>query len=130
MEKDDKDKRSFPVKFAKYEKVEIIDFALAQTNWNDTVRYLIEKEIYENGIRNLSKIIPKERDNEYFDSLFKDRDIKRQDIKIESNTIRIEKIEAANKPSNEDPEELPSEEKEIDKPKEQVENVVIFDEYM
>ncbi|WP_034869095.1 hypothetical protein [Clostridium lundense] len=44
----------------------LIEFAEKQTNFTDTIRYLIQKEIYENGIRNLQEHIPTTRDDEYF----------------------------------------------------------------
>lgn len=62
-------KRQFPIKFKKNEKTEILEFANMQSNFNDTIRYLIEKEIAENGIRNLQEHIPPVRDNQYFKSL-------------------------------------------------------------
>ena len=37
---------------------ELMKFASAQTNFTDSVRYLIEKEIFENGVRNLQEYIP------------------------------------------------------------------------
>ena len=36
---------------------------------NDTITYLIEKEIAENGIRNLQGIIPYSRSKEYFEKI-------------------------------------------------------------
>ena len=45
---------------------ELIAFVNAQGNLNDTITYLIEKEIAENGIRNLQNIIPAKRDKNYF----------------------------------------------------------------
>lgn len=49
----------------------IMEFLDKQTNRNDMFRYLIEKEIYENGIRNLENIIPSKRSAEYFKEYFK-----------------------------------------------------------
>lgn len=40
----------------------VIDFLTNQSNFNDAIRYLIEKEIAENGIRDLSTCIPSIRD--------------------------------------------------------------------
>jgi hypothetical protein len=40
-----------------------------QDNFNDAVIYLIEKEIYSNGIRDLSSLIPKKRSDEYFSKM-------------------------------------------------------------
>lgn len=61
-------KKAFPVKFKKDEAAEVLEFANIQSNFCDTVRYLIEKEISENGIRNIQKFIPPVRDAEYFNS--------------------------------------------------------------
>lgn len=41
---------------------EIIEFIEKQSNLNDAIRYLIEKEITENGIRDLVKFIPAKRE--------------------------------------------------------------------
>lgn len=59
-------KKQFPIKFKKNEREDILEFANKQTNFNDTIRYLIEKEIAENGIRNLQEYIPPVRDHNYF----------------------------------------------------------------
>lgn len=40
---------------------EIMDFINLQSNLSDTVYYLLQKEIAENGIRNLQQWIPQER---------------------------------------------------------------------
>lgn len=45
---------------------ELITFVNTQSNLNDTITYLIEKEIAENGIRNLQNFIPAKRDKNYF----------------------------------------------------------------
>lgn len=63
---DKKIKKQFPIKFKKNEREDILEFANMQTNFNDTIRYLIEKEIAENGIRNLQEFIPPVRDKSYF----------------------------------------------------------------
>lgn len=44
----------------------LIKFADMQSNFTDAIRFLIEKEISKNGIRNLQKIIPAKRDEKYF----------------------------------------------------------------
>lgn len=44
----------------------LIEFAEKQENFTDTIKYLIEKEIFENGIRDLQTIIPNKRSDEYF----------------------------------------------------------------
>lgn len=44
----------------------LIEFAEKQGNFTDTIKYLIEKEIFQNGIRDLQTIIPTKRSDEYF----------------------------------------------------------------
>lgn len=46
---------------------ELIEFANKQSNFTDTIRFLIEKEIFNYGIRNLQEIIPEKRDKTYFE---------------------------------------------------------------
>lgn len=41
-----------------------LEWISAQSNFSDSIRYLIEQEIILNGIRNLGKYIPQERDLE------------------------------------------------------------------
>lgn len=48
---------------------ELIEFVNKQSNLNDTITYLIEKEIAENGIRDLQNVIPAKRDKNYFKKL-------------------------------------------------------------
>ena len=45
---------------------ELITFVNKQSNLNDTITYLLEKEIAENGIRDLQNVIPAKRDKSYF----------------------------------------------------------------
>ena len=47
----------------------ILDFVKEQSNLSEVVTYLIEKEIYENGIRNLVEYIPMIRTDEYFSKM-------------------------------------------------------------
>jgi hypothetical protein len=44
----------------------LIEFVNKQSNLNDTIKYLIEKEIFQNGSRNLQNFIPAIRDEKYF----------------------------------------------------------------
>ncbi len=46
---------------------ELIEFANKQSNFTDTIKFLIEKEIYYHGSRNLQEIIPGKRDKKYFE---------------------------------------------------------------
>ena len=48
----------------------VIDFIEKQSNFSETMTYLIEKELYENGNRDLVYHIPIVRNQEYFESLF------------------------------------------------------------
>ncbi len=43
----------------------LIKFVNLQSNLTDTIRYLLEKEISQNGIRDLQQIIPSKRTNKY-----------------------------------------------------------------
>lgn len=55
----------------------VVDWLKAQSHYEDAIIYLIQKEIYENGIRDLSYSIPRMRNDSYFEELFfknKDRD--------------------------------------------------------
>jgi hypothetical protein len=71
-----------------------------QFNFNDSVIYLIEKEIYQNGIRDLSSLIPRQRTNDYFNNLFEKEEpyvqqsIEDKNIKLkESSTAEIKSKE-------------------------------------
>jgi predicted nucleotide-binding protein (sugar kinase/HSP70/actin superfamily) len=44
----------------------LIQFVNMQSNLNDTIKYLIEKEIAENGMRNLQNFIPSKRSEKFF----------------------------------------------------------------
>lgn len=58
-------KTQWRIRFRK-NKHKVIEWAEAQGNFNDAVTYLIEKEIAENGIRNLENFIPAKRTSEYW----------------------------------------------------------------
>ena len=47
----------------------VMEFVLAQTNFSEAITYLIEKELYENGLRDLVKYVPMLRTTEYFDTV-------------------------------------------------------------
>lgn len=55
-------KSSYSFRPRQDEAEEIKQFLMKQTNFGDAIRYLIEKEIMENGIRDMSKHIPAKRD--------------------------------------------------------------------
>ena len=56
----------FTIRFKNTVDPRIIEFANLQDNFSDTILYLIEKEIGENGIRNLQTVIPPVRSIEGF----------------------------------------------------------------
>ena len=66
----EKDKMQFSVRLKKGVHPLVIEFTNKQTNFTDTVLYLIEKEIAENGVRNLQEHIPAVRN--FLDSRAKD----------------------------------------------------------
>lgn len=65
----DKNLKGFSFKITKNEKKEIVDWIKAQSNLTEAIRYLMEKEIFENGTRNLAKFIPIERDAQFFKNI-------------------------------------------------------------
>lgn len=67
-----KQRTEFSIRFKKSKK-QVIEFANLQGNFNDTITYLIEKEIAENGIRNLQMFIPIERNEEYFRHILREK---------------------------------------------------------
>lgn len=56
------------VKFKHTEKT-CIDFINKQGNYTNAIKYLIMKEVHENGLRNLSNFIPSELSDEYFEQI-------------------------------------------------------------
>lgn len=61
-------KKQFSLYFKK-DLTNVLEFANMQTEFSDVMTYLIEKEIYENGLRDLSEIIPRKRSNAYFERM-------------------------------------------------------------
>lgn len=58
------------VYFKDSEMLELVEeFLSKQTNFSDSIMYLIEKEIAENGIRNLGEFIPQVRSKEYWSEI-------------------------------------------------------------
>jgi hypothetical protein len=47
----------------------VLEWMETQDNATEALVYLIEKEIFENGIRNMELYIPRKRSDEYFESL-------------------------------------------------------------
>ena len=64
-----KDPTRFSGKFKKGVDSKVLEWMELQDNFSDAVAYLIEKEIAENGIRNLVNFIPQKRSKEYFKSI-------------------------------------------------------------
>jgi hypothetical protein len=46
----------------------ILDFVDMQSNFSDVVTYLLEKEVFENGLRDVSQFIPQIRTQAYFEN--------------------------------------------------------------
>jgi hypothetical protein len=59
----------FTIRFKNSVDPRILEFANLQDNFSDTILYLIEKEIGENGIRNLQTVIPPVRSIEGFSNM-------------------------------------------------------------
>lgn len=63
----DKLKKSYTFGMRRDESIPVLEFLMKQTHLSDALRYLVEKEIAENGIRDLSKYIPSVRGQAFFD---------------------------------------------------------------
>lgn len=61
--------RPRPFRPKKGEEKEVLEFLEIQDNLGDSIRYLIQKEIAENGVRNLQEYIPAKRNKEYFKNI-------------------------------------------------------------
>jgi len=68
-----KDPCRFSGRFKKDANKEIFEFAKMQYNFSDAITYLIEKEIHENGLRDLSQVIPPVRSSEFFNNISDNR---------------------------------------------------------
>lgn len=86
---------SFSIKFKDTTDNRVPKFVAMQSNITDTILYLIQKEIAQNGIRDLQTIIPRIRD---IDNFF--------DENSQSKTIYHEKPETVYIPNNEEPEKI------------------------
>lgn len=82
--KKEKEVKAYTFKPRKEEDNRIIEFIETQSNLNDTIRYLIEKEVYTNGIRDIVKYIPAMRDEEYFN--FNNEELCSRPINVNKNT--------------------------------------------
>jgi hypothetical protein len=74
----------------------VMEFVLAQTNFSEAITYLIEKELYENGSRDLMKFIPMIRSNEYFESQPQHEPVKEleadEPVEVKSEPVKVEKV--------------------------------------
>lgn len=61
MKKTKQPGENISLKTKKNEDPSIMNWINAQTNLMDSLRYLIEKEVFQNGVRNLQTFIPAER---------------------------------------------------------------------
>ncbi len=81
------------IRFKNTISTKVKEFIKAQTNFSEAVTFLIEKEVYENGIRNLIKYIPALRDEDFFENqiFFKAKEnvpeVKTEEKKEEKKTI-------------------------------------------
>ena len=78
--------KNFTYKFKKKEDPNIISWIEAQDNITDSIRYLIEQEILNEGIRNLQEYIPAVRKNKKI----KVKYIKHKEVKKVSLLTNIE----------------------------------------
>lgn len=86
---------SFSIKFKDTTDNRVLKFVAMQSNITDTILYLIQKEIAQNGIRDLQTIIPRIRDiDNFFDENSQDK------------TIYPKKTETVYIPNNEEPEKI------------------------
>jgi hypothetical protein len=89
----------------KYGKPDVIDFLNLQGNINDAISYLIEKEIAENGLRNLESFIPVKREKEFFKTpgninTEKKKDVNKKNIvETEDEIVKIDETENDDKAS-------------------------------
>lgn len=77
-------KTVFSVRFKKANE-EVIQFAMMQSNFSDAITYLIEKEIAENGFRNLADHIPMKRNLNYLLSQISEKDFTEEIQKPQKN---------------------------------------------
>lgn len=87
-------KRVRPLSLKKNEEKEIYDFVELQTNLSDTLVYLIQKEIAENGVRDLQMHIPAKRTIESVKELL---DIKNnnilKEVPVDQEVVEEKKVE-------------------------------------
>lgn len=55
-------RRQFSVRFKNTVDQRVLEFANCQSNFTDTILYLIENEVAKNGIRNIQEHVPVVRD--------------------------------------------------------------------
>lgn len=72
---------------------DVIQFINLQSNFSESMTYLIEKEIYQNGYNDLIYHIPIIRSNDYWEELFensKDNESKEVKNNIENKSVKSE----------------------------------------
>ena len=115
-------KRRYSVKFSVDEEREVLEFALIQDNWNDTIRFLIQKAIAEYGIVDMSQITPGKRDKSYFNSI--DPKYMEQAIStVEANNSEL--VIELNKEENNTPDPKKNEDNEKNEKKMTEKNIII-----
>jgi len=82
------------IRFKKNISNEVIDFIKSQKNFSETITYLIEREVFENGIRDLTEYIPIIRTKSYFERQYGS---KKENIEVKQNISSNPKIELNNK---------------------------------
>lgn len=96
--KKEKDRRLLAT-FKSEEKV-VINFLNLQDNQTNAIRYLIMKEVKENGYRNLNNIIPAKLTEEYFDYNFPELENKEEQIEqvveVKENKIINDELSISN----------------------------------
>jgi hypothetical protein len=95
--KKEKDRRLLAT-FKSEEKV-VINFLNLQDNQTNAIRYLIMKEVKENGYRNLNNIIPAKLTEEYFDYNFPELENKEEQIEqveVKENKIINNELSISN----------------------------------
>ena len=81
-------KRTIIINIKEAEKT-CLEFIKAQGNYSNAIKYLILKEVHENGIKNLSKFIPEKISDDFFtsDSFNKVNISKEKHPSVKSNTL-------------------------------------------
>lgn len=98
--------RPRPFRPKKNERKDILEFLEIQDNLGDSIRYLIEKEIVENGVRNLQEYIPAKRNKEYFRKVSKQNKSREIENVLQNKELEEKIIENNNLSIDEEIEEI------------------------